>query len=73
MATPNPEKSSVSERDELQIPPTPHEHIWDAPPTTPKREPHPRPIMAAHAQIAPRPSDIASINSENGWNGYQVS
>ncbi|MER8912737.1 DUF3489 domain-containing protein [Mesorhizobium sp. M0761] len=37
MAILGTDQSAESNPDKLQIPPTPHEHIWDAPPTTTER------------------------------------
>ncbi|RWD29817.1 MAG: DUF3489 domain-containing protein [Mesorhizobium sp.] len=36
MATPSTDQSTESDQDKLRIPPEPHEHIWDAPPSAAK-------------------------------------
>ncbi|PBC08167.1 DUF3489 domain-containing protein [Mesorhizobium sp. WSM3859] len=43
MATLGTDQGTVSDNDKLQIPPEPHEHIWDAPPAASKRAKKPKP------------------------------
>ncbi|TGQ33394.1 DUF3489 domain-containing protein [Mesorhizobium sp. M00.F.Ca.ET.216.01.1.1] len=42
MATFGTDQGSESNHDKLQIPPEPHEHIWDAPPSATKRARKPK-------------------------------